>query len=118
MDLTFNSNYISEIFFDDTEYALEMLNIFLESNLATFELIETEISSGNFPKIKELAHQIKPSFMMVGFPSISDEIKDLEIAASQSNTESVALFYKNLKPKIEKVSQTVKSEILRLSALL
>jgi HPt (histidine-containing phosphotransfer) domain-containing protein len=81
-EVQFNTNNISEnlrhLYGDDKEYARVMINLFIKTVPLEIERIRTLMKEKNCDALGKVTHQIKPSFSMVGFPELTEELQKIE----------------------------------------
>ena len=102
--------YLSELYLDDWEYALEMFDLFLEHGTQDIQLLEGAFKSEKWQDVKSLAHKLKASFSMVGYPHLASLFENLEHAALTTNHSMINYHYnilftliRQIKPTIEKL---------------
>ena len=86
---------LRSIYGDDYSYLKEMFTLFLSESEKMLPQLENAVASMNFEEIKRTAHRIKPSFGLVGFPKISENMTVLELAAIEKNAAAVMESYAN-----------------------
>ena len=76
---TYNiSENLRHLYGDDKEYARVMINLFIKTVPLEIERIRTLMKEKNCDALGKLTHQIKPSFSMVGFPELTEELQKIE----------------------------------------
>jgi HPt (histidine-containing phosphotransfer) domain-containing protein len=78
-------DYLSKIYGNDKKYAADMFEIFLETVPKHFAQLRPLVEEEKISEIGKLAHQIKPSFTMVGLPELTQSFQDLERLAKQND---------------------------------
>jgi HPt (histidine-containing phosphotransfer) domain-containing protein len=86
-----DANYLEEIYGGDQSILQIMFETFLEDSLTTWEEIAIAIESEDFQKVAALAHQIKPSFSMVGFTHFHPKIKVFEELSKMNPSKQILL---------------------------
>jgi len=62
IDLT----YLQEVASDNTDFMVEMIDIFLAQTPDYISILQDAIASEDLPKIAEMAHKIKPTLAFMG----------------------------------------------------
>lgn len=76
---TYNiSENLRHLYGDDKEYARVMINLFIKTVPLEIERIRTLMKEKNCDALGKVTHQIKPSFSMVGFPELTEELQKIE----------------------------------------
>jgi HPt (histidine-containing phosphotransfer) domain-containing protein len=114
-----NSEYLQEIYGDDLSIVQIMFESFLEDSLSTWEEILVEIHSKNFDRVCEMAHQIKPSFSMVGLTFLHPKVQEFELyAKANPNYDELLSKYNSLSVDIEKAKLVVEEDLQRVNELI
>jgi HPt (histidine-containing phosphotransfer) domain-containing protein len=113
-----NATYLREIYGDDLTIVQIMFESFLDDNIPIWEEISQKITNKNFKEVGDMAHQIKPSFSMVGLTFLHPKMQDFELYAKGNPDESVlSKKYDNLAVEINHAKLVIKDELKRLSQL-
>lgn len=75
---------------DDIEYIKSIFELFLEQIPKELESIKSLSENGSWEEAGKVAHKIKPTFIMVGFPKYESILKEFELNA-KSLTEQEKL---------------------------
>ncbi len=78
------TDYLSKIYGNDRKYAADMFGLFLKTVPNQFALLRPLIADQTVAEIGKLAHQLKPSFTMVGLPEITQNLQVLEKMAKNN----------------------------------
>lgn len=78
------ADYLSRIYGNDRKYAADMFGLFLKTVPNQFALLKPLIEEQKVVEIGKLAHQLKPSFTMVGLPEITQNLQVLEKKAKNN----------------------------------
>ncbi|MFN3487524.1 MAG: ATP-binding protein [Emticicia sp.] len=78
------TDYLSKIYGNDPKYAADMFELFLKTVPNQFALLKPLIKEQRVIEIGKLAHQLKPSFTMVGLPEITQNLQILEKMAKNN----------------------------------
>ncbi len=108
--LTIDQDYITAYYGEDVEYKLDMFNTFLESTPFELEKLIRLAAEGDLDKLSQVAHKIKPTFTMVGFPQLTNLMKEIEQSArnkEESVREIVQVKYSVLKDAVEMIKKEV-----------
>lgn len=100
--------YIKEAYGEDLEYAKEMFSVFLSIVDEAMETLSQAVENQQIDKIKQQAHKIKPTFTMIGLPSITLALSEIEKAATEKNhakikqmNTQVCDFLRTMMPKVK-----------------
>ena len=123
IDFTFNpvldSETITSYLGDDLDYIRTIFNLFLEQTPKEMENIRSLSANGNWKEAGKIAHKIKPTFIMVGFPKYENLLKDFEVTAKGSE-DPIEL--KNILDQLEEAVdfsvKTVQGDYSRLNTTL
>jgi PAS domain S-box-containing protein len=101
-------DYLEEAYGDDLEYAKEMFGVFLSIVDESMETLKDAVEKEDYKKVRQQAHKIKPTFTMIGLPSITSAMSILENASMERDFENVrkiyaeiSTFLKTMLPKVE-----------------
>lgn len=91
---TLQSDYLEKLYGYDRKYAADMFELFLETVPKQFALLKPLIEEQKVDEISKLAHQLKPSFTMVGLPEITQNLLMLErMAKNNEDFETIRLTF-------------------------
>ena len=80
-----------QLYGDDTEYALDMFDAFLEKMASEYPLLRRFLAQNDFVAFGKIAHKIKPAFPMVGLSEFEDWFQHLEDLARSDSADQNAL---------------------------
>lgn len=86
---TLQADYLSRIYGNDRKYAADMFGLFLKTVPKQFASLRPLIEEQKTAEIGKLAHQLKPSFTMVGLPEITQNLQILEKMAKNGKDFSI-----------------------------
>lgn len=113
-----NADYLHEMYGDDLTIVQIMFESFLEDNIPIWEKILDEVNNKNYKQVGEMAHQIKPTFSMVGLNFLHPKIQDFELCAKTSPNGNLLLAkYDNLAVEVNHAKLVIKDELRRLNQL-
>lgn len=113
-----NADYLHEMYGGDLTIVQIMFESFLDDNIPIWEEISQKISSKSYKEVGEMAHQIKPTFSMVGLTYLHPKVQDLELYAKGNPDESVlSKKYDNLAVEVNHAKLVIKDELKRLNQL-
>ncbi len=101
--------YLEENYGDDLEYCQDIMETFLESVPVELEHFDQAIKTNNFLEMARIAHKLKPTFQMVGYPKLTKEFEILELDAKIESKDAIKE-YPILKKKILKLMKMILSE--------
>lgn len=91
---TLQTDYLEKVYGHDRKYAADMFGLFLETVPKQFALLKPLIEEQKVDEISKLAHQLKPSFTMVGLPEITQNLLMLEkMAKNKEDYETLRLTF-------------------------
>ncbi|GGD58533.1 hypothetical protein GCM10011514_23210 [Emticicia aquatilis] len=102
---TLQADYLSKIYGNDRKYAVDMFGLFLKTVPSQFALLKPLIDEQKVIEIGKLAHQLKPSFTMVGLPEITQNLQILEKMAK--NNED----FETIKQTFDEIEKTFNRKI-------
>lgn len=113
-----NTNYLQEIYGDDLGIVQIMFESFLEDNIPIWEEISEKIDERNFKEVGDMAHQIKPSFSMVGLNFLHPKIQKFELSAKTNPDRNELLAqYDSLAVEINHAKLVIKDDLKRMYQL-
>ncbi|GAB5557531.1 MAG: hypothetical protein SchgKO_17440 [Schleiferiaceae bacterium] len=120
IDFTFSPDLDSETITtylgDDLDYIRTIFNLFLEQTPKEMENIRSLTANGNWEEAGKIAHKIKPTFIMVGFPKYETLLKDFELTAKgSSDPKELKEILAKLEEAVEFSVKTVQADYSRLN---
>jgi PAS domain S-box-containing protein len=110
-DETLQPNYLSIVYGNDKKYAADMFGLFLKTVPSQFALLKPLILDEKTIEIGKLAHQLKPSFTMVGLPEITQSLQLLEKKAKQNEPfEELKVLYEEIEKLFYRKIKLVEAE--------
>ena len=86
-----DADYINEIYGGDLSIVQIMFSSFLEESIPAWNEVYDNIVSKNYAEVGRLAHQIKPSFSMVGLTFLHPKIQAFETFAKSGPAQGELL---------------------------
>ena len=80
---TFDLAYLRSISDNNQEFLQEMIQTFVDSIPPVLKQMSQALTEKNWPKLSRLAHQIKPSFSLMGMESLRKTVYSIEKNAAQ-----------------------------------
>jgi hypothetical protein len=118
-NLALNSQYLQEIYGDDLTIVQIMFESFLEDSITTWDEILPIIKNKNYSAVTEKAHQVKPSFSMVGLTFLHPKIQAFELYAKSVVDENHLLkMYNELDIEISQAKLVIEDDLKRINELL
>lgn len=112
---TLQSDYLEKIYGCDRKYAADMFELFLETVPQQFALLKPLIEKQKVDEISKLAHQLKPSFTMVGLPEITQNLLILErMAKNNEDFEIMRLTFNEIENIFNRKISLVEKEFEEL----
>ncbi len=104
---------------DDYEYIQSIFELFLEQTPKELENIKSLSENGNWEEAGKVAHKIKPTFIMVGFPKYESILKDFELnAKSLTDQEKLKSMLAELVEAVTFAIDIVSKDFSRLNNML
>ena len=111
------NDYLEKIYGNDVRYASDMFELFLNTVPAQMQQLENLVNDAKIGDIGYLAHQMKPSFSMVGIPELTTSFQSLEkLAKNQSEIFEIKNEFKTIKTLFENKLDWIKSESGKLKS--
>lgn len=111
------NDYLEKIYGNDVRYASDMFELFLNTVPAQMQQLENLVNDEKIGDIGYLAHQMKPSFSMVGIPELTTSFQSLEkLAKNQSEIFEIKNEFKTIKTLFENKLDWIKSESGKLKS--
>jgi PAS domain S-box-containing protein len=89
-ELLINWEHLHQISENNTEFELELLQIFLEDSLSHLETTKIAVASHNLEQLSRLTHQLKGASANVGATAIHQTTKKLEKMISSQDLQNAA----------------------------
>jgi HPt (histidine-containing phosphotransfer) domain-containing protein len=80
-DINIDLSYLKEVSDGNTEFIIEMIDIFLMQTPSQVVLLSEAINNEDWEKIAAVSHKMKPTFAFVGVESAKDAMAEIELAA-------------------------------------
>lgn len=113
-----NNNYLSDVFENNAEHAIEVLNLYKDFIPSQKEELQSCFNNRKKDEFYKITRQIMTSFKMIGFPELSDQLHDFatdfktKIIADQQDPELVSILN-----KIDLTIPFVETELAKLKKL-
>ncbi|MCT4625067.1 MAG: response regulator, partial [Schleiferiaceae bacterium] len=101
----------------DNEYALEMFSLFSENYPDQIQSLKAFLNENNFEEAQKIVHKMKPTFSMVGAPSIQNAFQILEDKLRFKDQLGVETEWKNAQVLLDEFIPAIESELKRLKEL-
>ncbi|PLK45510.1 Hpt domain-containing protein [Emticicia sp. TH156] len=110
-----DADYINEIYGGDLSIVQIMFNSFLEESIPVWNEIQDQINQKNFNEVGRLAHQIKPSFSMVGLTFLHPKMQAFESYA-KANPEAGELnkLYQQIAVDVNHAKLVIEEDLKRM----
>ena len=91
-------SYLKDVASGSDECMIDMIDLFLDQTPAYFEQIEQFIIEGNWSKVADIAHKIKPTLAFMGVDSARESMAEIEQnARNLVNLETIPPAFQALK---------------------
>ncbi|MEO0340246.1 MAG: response regulator, partial [Bacteroidota bacterium] len=114
--LQMDFGYLAELYLDDKEYALEMFELFLDYGIKEVNKLSLAFEAKDWPQVKQLAHKLKPSLSMVGFPAMTTVLEQLEKAAFKADEENTISYYHVFEEQYRTILPIVKQKFQEMQS--
>ncbi|RBA28816.1 Hpt domain-containing protein [Flavobacterium tibetense] len=111
MALQYNLAKVYEISENDIEFALQIVNLFLQEVPDELKSIKVGIDEKDYSRVYSAAHKIKPSLDLLGMDLAYDE--NLQIMAwskSEGKKKEIKETYKSLKERVDLAVKEIKKD--------
>ena len=97
-EVVIDLSYLREVASDNTEFMIEMIDIFLAQTPGYIDQLTTAIDQKDWSKMAELSHKIKPTMSFMGVESAKDTLGEIELKSrEQIDYEWIVKEYDKLK---------------------
>lgn len=97
-EVVIDLSYLREVASDNTEFMIEMIDIFLAQTPGYIDQLTTAIDQKDWSKMAELSHKIKPTMSFMGVESAKDTLGEIELKSrEQIDYEWIVEEYDKLK---------------------
>ena len=97
-EVVIDLSYLREVASDNTEFMIEMIDIFLAQTPGYIDQLTEAIDQKNWAKISDLSHKIKPTMSFMGVESAKDTLGEIELKSrNQVDYEWIVEEYNKLK---------------------
>lgn len=97
-ELVIDLSYLREVASDNTEFMIEMIDIFLAQTPTYIDQLTAAIDANDWKKMAELAHKIKPTMSFMGVESAKDILGEIELKSrNQTDYDWIVAEYNKLK---------------------
>ncbi|WP_064197067.1 MULTISPECIES: PAS domain-containing hybrid sensor histidine kinase/response regulator [Emticicia] len=108
-------DYLAKVYGNDRGYAADMFNLFLKTVPNQFFQLRPLIDEQKIVEIGKLAHQLKPSFTMVGLPEITLDLQNLEKKAKNNeDIDEILSLFNEIEEKFNHKLPLVEQELVEL----
>ena len=77
-EVVIDLSYLREVASDNTEFMIEMIDIFLAQTPGYIDQLTAAIDQKDWSKMAELSHKIKPTMSFMGVESAKDTLGEIE----------------------------------------
>lgn len=114
-----DADYINEIYGGDLSIVQIMFNSFLEESIPLWNSIHEQIIQKNYDEVGRLAHQIKPSFSMVGLTFLHPKIQAFEAYAKSDPVQDKLLIqYQQIAVDVNHSKLVIEGDLKRMEEYL
>lgn len=97
-EVVIDLSYLREVASDNTEFMIEMIDIFLAQTPGYIDQLTTAIDQKDWSKMAELSHKIKPTMSFMGVESAKNALGEIELKSrEQIDYEWIVKEYDKLK---------------------
>ncbi len=107
---------LEDLYGDDTEYILDMMETFIADALPDFSAFQTLIDARDWVALTKLAHRLKPTLGMVGLTDLEKKMAQIETQSRKNpQPENLQVLWDSIREGLEKGTKEIQSEIKRLT---
>lgn len=111
MALQYNLAKVYEISENDTDFALQIVSLFLEEVPIEIKIMKETIEEKKYDLVYAAAHKIKPTLDLLGMDIAYDEnILIMDWAKQQGKRKEIKEVFKSLKEKVELTSNEIRKD--------
>jgi HPt (histidine-containing phosphotransfer) domain-containing protein len=111
MALQYNLAKVYEISENDTEFALQIVTLFLEEVPAEIKSIKGAIKEKDFTRTYAACHKIKPTLDLLGMDIAYEEnIQIMNWAKEEGKKKEIKEVFKSLKDRIDSAIKEIKKD--------
>lgn len=77
-DLQLDLSYLNEVAGGSSEFMVEMIDMFLDQTPDYFTQIDQSINDGDWSKVANIAHKIKPTLSFMGVDFAKNDMAEIE----------------------------------------
>ncbi len=111
MALHYNLSKVYEISDNDTEFAQQIINLFVEEVPLEMKAIKEGIEEKDYSKTYASSHKIKPTLDLLGMDLAYEEnLQVMEWTKSQGKKKEIKEIFKSLKEHVDNALKEVKKD--------
>lgn len=112
-----NYHRLKELYGDDNEYIVDMMETFLTDALPDFADFQGLINARDWIALSKLAHRLKPTLGMVGLTDLEEKMSQLETQSRNNpQVESLQLIWSSITEGLENGTKEIQQEIVKLKS--
>lgn len=97
-EIIIDLSYLKEVATGDTEFIIEMIDVFLLQTPGYIEQLTAAIDQKDWTKMADLSHKIKPTFTFMGVMSAKDSLQMIETKSrNQEDYDEIVSEYNKMK---------------------
>jgi HPt (histidine-containing phosphotransfer) domain-containing protein len=97
-EIIIDLSYLKEVATGDTEFIIEMIDIFLLQTPGYVEQLTAAIDLKDWTKMADLSHKIKPTLAFMGVESAKNTLQEIETKSrNQEDYDGIVSEYNNMK---------------------
>ena len=110
---------LEALYEDDLEYAADLFETFLDFTVEEFKPLKGFIETEDWATAKGLAHKLKPTFSMVGLPSIESKMMEIEHLAMQArDKEKILQLHQEVEQAIEEYVPILNADLDKMKRII
>jgi len=114
-----DADYIHEIYGGDLTIVQIMFSSFLEESIPVWDEMHNSILNKNYSEVGRMAHQIKPSFSMVGLTFLHPKIQAFETYAKAAPDHNEILKqYQQISVDVNHAKLVIEEDLKRMDEVL
>ena len=111
-----NLDFIKNITPGSTTFPIKVIQLFLKDTPETLESLNKAIDYQDWPKAYDEAHKIKPSVLMLGFPSETTDalLEILKYSQTEKNTSEIKKIFSVLNNRMPEIYRDLEISLKEL----
>ena len=109
---------LHDLYEDDYDYAFQMFDIFLKNIPSEIEKLQQSYAASDWVVVKDVAHKMKPTFTMVGLPTLREQLEFIERSLLDKKQQEIGPFLAEFEKQFDYFLPIIESQHKALRACL